>query len=569
MVKEEISYNSPCGSYLAIVNDDKREIEIYTVENLVLYRKIDIKTAVLTHIQGNHSAIREAELKVTQVAWEKILEKTKTTKIGILVENYALVVIIDIRDDMTSPIVLQQNQIDGICRFEWIPPVDTQESGAYENSRQIIIFCEHNLQAKVFSLDCTSILFTILKPAKSEIYVRPQHNNSIWCVVAHRLDYASSLLVYIFYNTGSVSVPIHEFKVSHNMISDFEFEWSNSGKWLSILSTSESIFGFNLRIFNSLGMHEVEQDENSDLFSTDRKALINIEWKPEGIEEDLSTSLISIKTTNYVSKWLDVDDEEYLLVGSMVSNTEMELVLISIKTLAVNNKSVIKVNTSQNNYLQILDRGIIKYMRYSNLNNMTFSLVLKNIIVVNNYILFDYGDSLLLSELKFHDNTAIINYDSNMFVRFTLNILSYKCLKNRDIILVVTENDLALLDMRNFKIDSIFSSNSKIKDVALFQDNSIIGILQRDYSKREQDLKNWEFIKTSEITQNPDKTQTKPIKTYENNDDTNKVLNLINDANRNDTIRLRRNRFSLFNANTDEITDTFNLIKRQKKIDKI
>lgn len=230
----------PCGNYIATFTAS--ELCIYNVSNKSEHRRYSVTDILL-------------------VVWEHVKEE-KCLKIACVVAKGVFV--FDFRE--TDPIIIELNE--GVDTIEWIVPLEElevvkfQAKGVpnalnkllgsegnskeakkldqsmlegYRNSKQLVIFTPLGLYARIYSLDCTHILFTILKPL-SHIISRPNFPN--WSIVVEPVEFNSRPIIYTFANKGSRSQLLHATSYGGG-----EILWSSSGKWLSSSATEFSVFG--------------------------------------------------------------------------------------------------------------------------------------------------------------------------------------------------------------------------------------------------------------------------------------------------------------------------------------
>lgn len=168
--------------------------------------------------------------------------------------------IYDIRqDEEVEPITIVLDTL--VEDFYWIYPIDTKdtdyEEGAYVNSKQLIVFTKSYLEVKLYSLDCTHTLWTLAKPISTSPIYNPEKN--IWSLALHSKSFKSNdtcPIVYHFCNTGSTSNLLYRFKLPCPYLSDFELNWCNN--LLYYFNCNDSLYGFSLKIFNSLAVNRKE-----------------------------------------------------------------------------------------------------------------------------------------------------------------------------------------------------------------------------------------------------------------------------------------------------------------------
>ena len=133
-----------------------------------------------------------------------------------------------------------------ISRVEWIKPIGMSSSG-YSGSKQIVVFTA--LEAHLYSLDCTHIILTILKPIPR---VLPRPNHTQWTIVAESVDYNRPRVIYTFLNVGLVS----RLAFTTNGDRSAEVTWSPDGRWLGYFALLP--FGYSLAVDSVLGHNLLE-----------------------------------------------------------------------------------------------------------------------------------------------------------------------------------------------------------------------------------------------------------------------------------------------------------------------
>lgn len=334
-----VSIPSPCATMIAFCNLVTLTIHI---------RPIDSHKNVTIDISDDlerHTSVRERNTtthsspKITQIEWEHCLPDTKASKIGVLIDTYAILLVYDIREQ-SPPIIIRQTRVDGLCKFQWIPPiVDEAPEGAYVNCKQLLLFTDNYLHAKLYSLDCTTILWTIETPVpNSGIVVKPCLKNRIWTLVGEQILASSQPpVVYMFFNFGSESRLFHAFELtdeeSTTRLCPPELSWSQSGNWLLDFSTNECLFGFCMDLYNSLGLGTTSQDTGSGLEIRKGTPVASLNWLTDGIHQVAEgKSLVTYGALNYLSLWVKLADSEVVVIASLLDK-QVELLCYSVMKL--------------------------------------------------------------------------------------------------------------------------------------------------------------------------------------------------------------------------------------------
>ncbi|KSA01055.1 uncharacterized protein AC631_03179 [Debaryomyces fabryi] len=523
-----------------------------------------------------------------------------SSKFGIVLEKLSMLLIFDIRE-YSDPIVIHQTNNEGIEDFQWIPPTekDTEdkddEPGAYTNCKQLLIFTKHNLQVKLFSLDCTQMLWKIDKPISNEILIRPGLKNTIWSLVVNsELPITSDAAPVIchFYNEGSISNLLYKFKFSTNT-SHTMVNWSDSGKWLCNLNSVDSLFGFDLQIYNSLGVYRKPFNQVSDFPIGD--PIINLNNLNKGIvDHPQDNSLISYGSLEYLSQWIQIapNNAEYLLIASTKhtdDSCKVELILVSIKSFGIINRSLIPDAPVYNVWKQFRDPST-RTIRYRKTLNTALILKsscrLKTFLVENtkiaNWACLQVEGIILLYKIFVEDGSSVdrnATYNLEAAVHVTSKILSLRLFKteNEDVkFLITTEDHIATYDFSKQSLEVLYTSSTptRIREVFVFQKNKATELMVINDSIEHI---NWQIIlyanKTEDVAQtNDDDSNFSLMKKFQYHEDNSKVVGLMKDVQHSEWgqgLRIKRNRFNYnrpsLTENTDDVTDTFNLQKRPKR----
>lgn len=251
---------SPCGAYVAQIRD--LQCSIYRVVPEIAVRTVDLLATLFDHKNLPYSPVKT---KTTAVEWEVPIENEECSKLAIAVECsiFRGVIIITISKD--EPMIIEQEA--PVDLIQWIPGF-TKSEGAYLNSVQLAIRCDFGLQTKVYSLDCSHVLFTIPKPI-SQVVIRPG-NSRFWTVlllpyfeknlikrsVLADLTASTTPVISHFYNaSGSTSTLLASMKLDFTPSLSAQFQWDPTGSWFAIFDPAFALSGYCLRVYNALGLH--------------------------------------------------------------------------------------------------------------------------------------------------------------------------------------------------------------------------------------------------------------------------------------------------------------------------
>ncbi|EGV64011.1 hypothetical protein CANTEDRAFT_93515 [Yamadazyma tenuis ATCC 10573] len=348
-----------------------------------------------------------ADIKIGRIRWEHTLDGV-STKVAVSVENYSIVAIYDIFT-YSDPIIIQQEASEGIQDFYWIPPVAEQqqeEEGSYTNSKQLIVYTKNHLQVKLYSLDCVQIVWKLTKPVSKTPIFNPQTPN-MWSLVLESRSAEvndQNPIVYHFYNEGSVSKLLYRFKLPNPLLSDdFDLHWSYSGKWLIYLNSADSLFGFNLQVFNSLGVNK--RKFNLSEFIPTGDPIINLNWLNDGLGGD--DSPVKFGATEYFVTNISIDSiTDYIMVLTSDSE-EIEIITISVKDFRVVSREKVRNFVGAQIWRESYDGANIHYVQ-SKLDvrkemkiKRVFSFKKKDV----KYLVVQFPDSILVNEIIINDET--------------------------------------------------------------------------------------------------------------------------------------------------------------------
>lgn len=484
---------SECGKYMAIYLPDLNTLKIFLIDSKLLIHAYDVGDTIKQHLILPSSPL---EIRVGKILWEHVIGNNDSTKLGVMVENFAMVIVYSLPTSPLEsfsnldpePMIIQQDHADGIEDFFWIPAMenfyDHQEPGAYINSRQLLVYTKRYLQVRLYSLDCTHILWKLSKPVSKRPLINPQDRRLWSLVLESRSPTARDLnpLVYHFYNDGSTSNLLYRFSLPNILLSDgFELEWSQSGKWLIYFNCVDTLFGFTLQVFNVLGVNQRHEFNQQHIIPMG-DPIININWLTDGFEND--TSPITVGNLKYHLTSLSIDEiTDYILVASTNdSYSQLELITTSIKDFRIINKETLEDFSGLVFYRQAFDGDNIYYTRTrSDIRNNSFDL--KNMFVINQpnikLLIIQFEESMLVNEILVNDESInkLVTYKPIQFI-LTDKIISIDRFNETDLLVLTsthifhyTLNQITVI-YQNFPFisHSEFKFNDMVK-LIIFPDN--------------------------------------------------------------------------------------------------
>ncbi|KAK6201363.1 uncharacterized protein RJT21DRAFT_34742 [Scheffersomyces amazonensis] len=535
---EVLSAVSPCGKFVGIVSIARSTVEIYAVESSSVYRSYDLNDS-LRDVYGNgvEQMGNVKSLVLTQFTWEPVSVGLQSSKFGVVVDNYAVLLMFDIRDDHNKPIIIQQSMVEGIDRFQWIPEAigdDEKQSGGggYVNCKQVVVFTKFNLHMKLYSLDCTHILVTILKPLTNEILIRPNKGNKYWSIVASPVEYNAHCSIYHFYNKGSISSLFQIQKLPFSIITACSIHWSSSGSWLSFFDESSKLYGFEMNVVPFLSTQL--GGETTTTTTTNAEPILTIKH----LSDELSTSSgkVELANTNYVDSWINTksstnDNNECILVASISDRYEFELLVYSISTLRLVRKTGFNQEVYGTGWVQTADSNAIKYRQSTNIT--LADTTIKKIHSEHSTVILQVSNTVIILQLI---DGPELKYITS--IQYNSDIVSVSFVNSNSFV-VVTDTHIIDYDLTTNKLSIPYSgTTSTLKDATAGEERLIIL----------QDNK-WQVINKG--TKSESETDFKPQvfpRLKRNRPDTTNRLTLLSNS---------------FTA--DEITDTFDVRKRPKR----
>lgn len=603
-----LSSISECGKFIARATQGTPEVTIFNIEedNPKEINKYDVTQVIKEHIiqEIPRKSLQDAwgGIVIQEIIWEKIVPGSRSTKLGVLIDNLSTIIILHVRREI-EPIIIHQVITDGIETFEWIPPLldDNWDSrdGAYQNSRQLVVYTKQYIQAKLYSLDCTVSLWTIDKPISKNVMVRPNSNNTVWSLAAQLtlpLSQEIAAIVISFYNKGSTSVVLSQFKLPYPPIdTQPTLKWSADGKWISNFSSEDGIFGFTLQVYNILGVSRRSKKVPYEIPTG--SPLISMRWMESGITGSSTRGAISFSYLEYLHDWLKVKSQQkyFLLVVGIPSyvNEPFETHILSLGTLKLIHRDVMprSFKTFWQQTVKSNESGI-NYTRSFNKNApLKEKCKVKHMITANNissnYLLLQINNYIMLYEIKLDRHISAekdgASFDFICLIEMTSSLNKVEFMGKDDDLLslvIYAEDHIAVYSIMSNSFEVIYqdSNVSSILCKAFEDEDSVRFIIYSQGNSRPPllTIKNYEFEESnaSYLNNLEDDSNLSIMKKFEYNEDNSKVVSLMRDVQHNEwgrqQKRARRFKFnlgrpSLLSPQVEEITDTFNLQKRPKR----
>lgn len=465
---------SDCCKFIARISDTV--LEIIDLSHSTTFRSYDLYDTVEKYLQIK---LRQKPI-FTHLQWEKVIPGSDSSKIGVIVDNVPLLIIFDFTNMEAEPIFIKQPRQEGIEYFEWIPPVSQEkEIGAYKNSCQLIVYSKLNLNAKVYSLDCTHILFTIYKPISSLI-IRPAHDNRFWSIFANTLEYNVPPILYHFYNEGSISVLIQHIKLPQPISTAPVIKWSPSGSWLQLFNDIENIFGYHLMVFNLLG--QILNDKTI-------KPLIDVECMSEGYTTSREDGHISLSNCQFESNWLNLELGNEMIIITSVQERIMEFQLVSMSLLRI--EKVIKLNINNT-------QGWIQTSNGFTYRNITLPVHEEewkiSKISINNQDIFICINKSIIVHYKISAIRSDVSIGFNYMIQTSSSITNLEMWN--DNLLIITEDEVHLASGDASKPKRIFRTRGTIK-LCSIRHNQMVIIHNTTQGT------NWQVVELEQSKQSP------------------------------------------------------------------
>lgn len=543
---------SQCGKFIAVVINSELQIHSLTELNDPIIYYID--RILRTHYQTSGYSIRRryGDFKVHQLEWELLAGNSDSTKIAAYVTDSLLhlIMVFDLAE--RNPIIMEQDPI-GVARFQWIPPpqeaATDEKSGAYTNSTQLAVFMNHGLELRVYSLECTHVLFTIPKPFVSELILRPKPLR-MWSVLA--LPYyaknltsrsilsnnvlSTSPVLHHFYNHGNTSVLMALLPLSFLPSSSAKFSWSEKGKWLLCFDDRENMYGYTVRIFNLLAIHDKYTRSPAQHI-----AQSTIEFKGS-LDGQRSTAASKTSEPRCLSAWGNIDESEFILAISS------GLDAVPVKIFDITHAAAlpaVTLNFSDGvSWSQTTD--FQKNVRYRRMFHASPSLRWTSLVSFGPHHVLSSSDWIVILHALFKSHVAV-----EVVCSISASLRFLKAHKLRTGRFVLAFADHVAVQSPN-AVEVIATSRYQFKSANVYETSSkaVVVVVEETPSGPV-----WRLV-THTLDKRTDKTLGL-IGQTEYSEDSSKVMKLIKDAHRSD-LGLRRD--------TREATDTFQTSKRRKHI---
>lgn len=578
---------SRCGSYVAKASLAAGSVDVFYLDGADrIYRTYD-----LVRVVGGYRG-RRTEVLVVQMEW------AEDEKIAVLVEEAEetlgpeLLLVLELIEDR-APIIFDQSE--GIDSFEWIPctresavatgvPADIEDSrleGAYSGNIQLAVFTKLRLQLNIYSLDCSHILFTIPKPI-SLILSHPTSN--IWSILVQpyfgknsnvmaRANADNNPILLHFHSQGSISRLIYRLRLPMSPLTVPQLSWSPSGHWLLYFNENDSLFGYDLQVFNSLGIYKKSIIPDTDaVVSAD--TVFKLSCLTDGIVDDVtSSSLVSFGSSKYFSKWLTLDNLECLLICNRNNDySGLEFTVISTTSFKIVQRGLL-LGTDITSVWRIHDKKSYRSVLVPKLRLDEYNEVV-DVLMMREFVGFQFNSLLLVYKVLYDTGVewefiTAVNTNSGIIAVDSLVV-------DEELHVVITTKNHILAYNVDQKYLRVIPSQHRIKSSQIVQVNDQVKLILTD-DLTQSSLNHWHVVQYSD--NGSDDSNAQIMKQYEYKEDDAKVVNLMNDVQHSEwgtRARFRRNRFSdvglgipsngyLTNINSDDITDTFNLHRKRQR----
>lgn len=574
---------SECGNYILRSVHDVGLLEVFEIrKNLAQeIKRVDLKQVIAKHLQevglGETAYLNDIVMEGLQ--WEKVKGRKRSSKFGVVVKAMSIVVIFHVEDNI-EPIIIQQSQADGVSHFEWIPPVQDdkegeEQEGAYKNSKQLLLFTGNCVQAKLFSLDCTQVLFTIDKPKRESILVRPRLGNAMWSMVTETRSHErgeEACAVYHFHNRGSISNNFYKLKIPES-VADIESEmlWSESGKWFSCFDYVGTLFGFLLQIFNSLGWY---RNRRSGTGIPVGDPIIDIGYLVNGISDyPRKNSLVSVGPNEYLLQWIQDQRSkaEFVLVAGI--QTMEEAVYVEILVISIEHFGLIhRVLLPEIPAIHVWQRNRADYrdsFRYNRSFKSSFKLKRNSKIRYfqsynekGSWLALHVEDMLFVYEVIYGDDERLLTFNLAGAIHLDSRVLTLKFFPGfgENVKLLVTlSSHIFVFDTTAASIEVIHALNGPrlFRESQVFVGAHFIRVVARVDAAAPSDWVIIDYNSTTPETQEPTSSSQSIARGNLSRDLLRGLRNTIKRASDNRLGRLDSSTF-------EEVTDTFNIQKKAK-----
>lgn len=393
---------SHCGHYVALA--ESAAVSIHRILPSFQLRHFDLDRDIRRHY--NLSLLIGLNISITGIYWESVKSSEQSTKLAVSINAKDIygVLIYDFSPNALNPVVIElESAIESVS---WLLGV-SKEGSAYKNCSQLVLFDHLRLEARVYSLDCTRMLFTIPKPVASSVIMRP-HNDQFWSILL--IPYFSknltsrSILVDLqadnhpyllhFKNTGSRSTLLASLALDHQPSLSAEIKWDPTGNWISFFDSNDSIFGYSLRVYNTLALHGNSIDDLADHMA--QATLYHTHDKKNG----------------WLSLWLVLDGLLFIAATPTNSSKSLEIRIHSLSFLSIRYSVTVNVGKSENVWVQESSDEQASYRRTDVCPEDSFKW--SNFKDSGDRSVLTSGNSVLILRRQHHD--AIVKFEPEAFI---------------------------------------------------------------------------------------------------------------------------------------------------------
>lgn len=419
---------SDCGHYVS--HAEEAHFTIHRVLPAFQLRRYNCDIDVQKHLNLPFS--NDRTVKVECLRWESVSAHNKSTKIAVSVSSkeFNAVLIYDITATR-DPVIIELQS--AIANVSWILGAP-EEGSAYKNCTQLVLFDEFGLLASVYSLDCTRVLFDVPKPMILRVLNRPKHPGFWSLLLSFYYDKnlaSRSILTDLqsdshpcllhFRNTGSISAPLTSLELDHLPSPSAQIAWDPTGNWLCFFDSEESLFGYTLRVYNSLGVYK----------------------RPSSLLES-HLALPAIYSTHnkgisWTFSWLKNEDLLFLAAIPSKSGKKLEFRIHGVSYLAHCYKSVVNLSKSDAIWVYEDFNGEVSYRRTEALPEAEFEW--KTIRDYGRYLVLATGKVLAI--LKRDSQGPLVKFEPEAYIS-SLQLRDVQFYKNS--IILLFQDHVAIYD---------------------------------------------------------------------------------------------------------------------------
>lgn len=524
---------SHCGHYVALVEDTN--ISIHRILPSFLLRRYNAAKDIRRHLKGSGSSDRT--IKIGGLFWETTTGLNTSTKIAVSIssKDFHATIVYDMTSQSTDPVIIELDS--AIAHISWIEGAP-EEGSAYKNCTQLVVFDLFGLLARVYSLDCTRVLFTVPKPIVQKSLTRPGHPG-FWSLLltsyfdknltsrSIMIDLQSDSHPYLlhFTNNGSRSALFASLQLDHQSSPSAQIAWDPKGSWICFFDSGESLFGYTVRVYNSLGVYQ--KSENSD------KRLA---------QPTLHSSYT--KGIGWTFAWLNIHDLLFIAAIPLKSYKKLEFRIHGVSHLSLCYPSVVHLEKSDSIWVLEGFDGDVSYRRTDVCPESSFEWKLakdsgKYLVLATNSVVVILRRSSEGPLVKFEPEAYISSLHCHDIQFFNDSII----LLFRELVAIYTEENLSILATSRYSLLDMRITNKLGAPVMTLVERTPQGEVWRQVEQEAGSSEDSSLLLLNNLSYREDNS---------------KVVNLVKEAQKNDWGKNAKRRLT-------EDTDTFKLNFKRRR----